>query len=199
VRAPPHPHQCRRRQRHRQQGAEVEPRPPLRRHQQPRRERRERQRGEDAEVQRALRPVLLRRCVGLQRQRRGPGEQEVPAHAEQEEGDQEAVQVRAGQGHGDAQRVQRHADGHDRQHAEALDELPGEEARREHADDVPLQHQRRVGEGQAALVHRDRRRGHQQVTCERCSIDVSHLHIGYPHACSFFLYPVFDPCSIARG
>ena len=67
------------------------------------------------------------------------------------------------QRHSHAGSVEQHAHAHHRQHAKALDQVPGEEARREHADDVPLQHERRVGEVVAAHLHGQRRGRHQQV------------------------------------
>jgi hypothetical protein len=50
------------------------------------------------------------------------------------------------------------------QHAHPLDEGAREERRAEHADDVPLQHECRVGERvPAAEVHGERRGAHDEV------------------------------------
>ena len=59
--------------------------------------------------------------------------------------------------------VQRQSNGHDRQGAEFLDQVPGEKTGCKHANHMPLQHQRRVRKGQAADLHGDRCGGHQEV------------------------------------
>jgi hypothetical protein len=51
----------------------------------------------------------------------------------------------------------------DVEHAEALDQAAGEEGRPVHAQHMPLQDEGGVAEGQAADVHRQGRRRHQQV------------------------------------
>jgi hypothetical protein len=62
-----------------------------------------------------------------------------------------------------AEHIQPHAHAHHRQGAEAPDQAAGEEARHEHAQHMPLEHQRRAVEGVVALLHGDRRGRHQQV------------------------------------
>ena len=47
--------------------------------------------------------------------------------------------------------------------AEAHDQPAGEEARHEHAEHMPLDAERRVGDRMAAIDHGERRRGHHHV------------------------------------
>jgi len=61
------------------------------------------------------------------------------------------------------QQIERHADGHDVQCAEALDQVTGEERRCEHADDMPFQHEGCVIKTQTTLLHGQRCGCHQQV------------------------------------
>ncbi len=67
--------------------------------------------------------------------------------------------------------VERHAGRHDVQHAEAPDQVAREEARREHADHMPFEHEGRVPEGVPAHLHGQRRGRHQQIhhpVAQRC-------------------------------
>ncbi|MPM83095.1 hypothetical protein SDC9_130158 [bioreactor metagenome] len=73
------------------------------------------------------------------------------------------MQVLPRQGNRNAGRIEHHPNTHDLQHPETLDQMAGEEAGCKHADHMPLEHQRGVGERHAADIHRKRRRCHQQV------------------------------------
>ena len=110
-----------------------------------------------------MRPVLLFRPVGFQRQAGGTGKQEVPSHAQQKQSHQKLLQIHARQRNCNTQRVQSHADRHDRQRAKTPYQMPGEEARGKHANHVPLQDQRRVLEWQVANLHCKWSGRHQQI------------------------------------
>ncbi len=73
------------------------------------------------------------------------------------------MQFHARERHQDAGEVEHHAHAHDGQRAEALDQVAGEKAGREHADHVPFEHQRGVVERKTADLHGQRRGRHQQV------------------------------------
>ena len=73
------------------------------------------------------------------------------------------MQVLAGERHADAQRIEQHAHTHHRQGAKTTDQVTGKKSGREHANHVPFEHDGRVLKTQAALLHGQRRGGHQQV------------------------------------
>ena len=60
-------------------------------------------------------------------------------------------------------RISARPSGRDTQQAEAQDQVAGEEARRIHAEHVPLDAERRLGHRMAAADHGERRRRHDQV------------------------------------
>jgi hypothetical protein len=99
----------------------------------------------------------------VQRQRGAAGEQEVPAQPSRNSARPKCVQLHAGQRHRDAGQVQQHA-------APITGSVPKRLIRwpvKKPGANMPItchsQHQRGVGKRQAALLHGQRRRGHQQV------------------------------------
>ena len=144
------PRQRDRGQQHRHDRAEVEPGPALRRDQRARAERGERHRREDRRVHRRLRARLLFRPVRGREQRGAADEEEVPADAEREQRDQEVLSSTPDSATAMQTPFSTTPAAMTRRAPKRLDQVAGEEARHEHAEHVPLEHERGVGEGMRA-------------------------------------------------
>ena len=103
------------------------------------------------------------RPISLGQQCRSAGVHEIPADADQHQRNDEVRNGNAGECDRSRTRHQ-HETGEDHvEHTEALDQRAGEKSGGEHADDVPFDNERGGGERMAANLHRDGRRGHQQI------------------------------------
>src|SRR5205085_315851 len=87
---------------------------------------------------------------------------EVPAESDEDVRDQEIPKICAGEIDQCAAELDSSTSDDDGQHAEALDEVPGEERGREHGDNVPLDHGGAFAEAVAAGDDGERCRSHDQ-------------------------------------
>jgi len=127
--------------------------------------------------------VFFFRAVGPQRQRGAAGKEKIPAHTQEKQRQYKLVQLHAGERDGNAQQIEHYPHAHDGQGAKAFDQVAGKKPRRKHADDMPLQHQRRIVKAQATLLHGQRSRGHQQVhdAIAQCRTDAGYGKHGLAH------------------
>src|ERR1043166_1949910 len=105
----------------------------------------------------------LFRAIAVDHHRGGADEAKIPADAEQHERRPEMADRLAGVSDERACREQGQAGGDDPRRPEACDERAGNEARGEHGEHVPLDAERRIADGMAAIDHRERCGRHHQV------------------------------------